>query len=46
MSQRIETGRREFTVASALALLGGATITITGCGGGSSSRTTGERAGR
>jgi hypothetical protein len=42
MSRRIETGRREFTVASALALLGGATITITGCGGGSSSRTTGS----
>ncbi|HEY7515040.1 MAG TPA: hypothetical protein VIC87_11205 [Vicinamibacteria bacterium] len=41
MSRRRETGRREFTVASALALLGGATITITGCGGGSS-RTTGS----
>jgi hypothetical protein len=26
--------RREFTVQSALALLGGVTITITGCGGG------------
>jgi hypothetical protein len=28
--------RREFTVQSALALLGGVTITITGCGGGNS----------
>src|SRR5262245_3757373 len=27
--------RREFTAAMALALLGGATITVTGCGGGS-----------
>ncbi len=42
MNRRFETGRREFTVASALALLGGATITVTGCGGGSSSRTTGS----
>lgn len=42
MSRRNELDRREFTVASALALLGGATITITGCGGGSSSSTTGS----
>ncbi len=41
MTQRIDLDRREFTVASALALLGGATITITGCGGGGSSSTTG-----
>jgi hypothetical protein len=35
-----ETGsmdRREFTLRSALALLGGVTITISGCGGGSGS---------
>jgi hypothetical protein len=37
MSKRIAVDRREFTVASALALLGGATITITSCGGGGSS---------
>ena len=36
MNRRIDLNRREFTVASALALLGGATITITGCGGSSS----------
>jgi len=29
--------RREFTVEAALALIGGAAITISGCGGGSSS---------
>ena len=40
MSRRVETSRREFTVASALALLGGATITVGGCGGGSGNRTT------
>jgi hypothetical protein len=37
--------RREFTVLSALALLGGATITVTGCGGGGnpmSASTTGD----
>ena len=42
MSRRIELDRREFTVASALALLGGATITVSGCGGGGSSGTTGS----
>lgn len=42
MTERIELDRREFTVASALALLGGATITITGCGGGGSSSPTGS----
>jgi hypothetical protein len=42
MSRRVETSRREFTVASAIALLGGATITVSGCGGGSSNRTTGS----
>ncbi|HET7291112.1 MAG TPA: hypothetical protein VFM88_01680 [Vicinamibacteria bacterium] len=32
MTRKIE--RREFTAAMALALLGGATITVSGCGGG------------
>lgn len=41
MSRRHELDRREFTVASALALLGGATITITGCGGSSMTGTGG-----
>ena len=34
MSRTIDRERREFTVAAALALLGGATITVSGCGGG------------
>ena len=34
-----KVGRREFTVASALAVLGGVTITISGCGGSSDSPT-------
>lgn len=33
MTEKIQ--RREFTAAMALALLGGATITVAGCGGGS-----------
>jgi hypothetical protein len=35
MKQQTTIGRREFTVGSALALLSGVTITLTGCGGGS-----------
>jgi hypothetical protein len=42
MSECIDRERREFTVAAALALLGGATITVSGCGGGMSSKTTGS----
>jgi len=42
MTRPIDRDRREFTVAAALALLGGATITVSGCGGGMSSRTTGS----
>ncbi len=34
MTEKIQ--RREFTAAMALALLGGATITVSGCGGGGS----------
>jgi hypothetical protein len=36
MEERKTLGRREFTVASALAALSGVVITVTGCGGGSS----------
>jgi len=36
MSEAKTLGRREFTVASALAMLSGVTITISSCGGGSS----------
>jgi len=36
MQEEKTLGRREFTLASALAMLSGVTITITGCGGGSS----------
>src|SRR5262245_19793937 len=43
MSRRIDLDRREFTVAAALAMLGGATITISGCGG--SSKMTGGSSG-
>jgi hypothetical protein len=41
MSRTVDRERREFTVAAALALLGGATITISGCGG-MGSKTTGS----
>jgi hypothetical protein len=34
MKERFDPSRREFTLASALAVLSGVTITITGCGGG------------
>ncbi|SRR6266571_3199234 len=34
MKEIIDPSRREFTLASALAILGGVTITISGCGGG------------
>jgi hypothetical protein len=34
MKDLIDPSRREFTLASALAILSGATITISGCGGG------------
>jgi len=34
MKELIDPSRREFTLASALAVLSGVTITITGCGGG------------
>jgi hypothetical protein len=37
MHEEKTLGRREFTLASALAMLSGVTITIAGCGGGSSS---------
>jgi len=41
MSESRKTlGRREFTVASVLAVLSGVTITISSCGGGSSSPST------
>jgi hypothetical protein len=43
MSECIDRDRREFTVAAALALLGGATITVSGCGGGMSNSPTGSR---
>jgi hypothetical protein len=36
MKERQTLGRREFTVASALAVLSGVTIVVSGCGGGSS----------
>jgi hypothetical protein len=36
----IDTGRREFTLAAMLAMLSGVTITISGCGGSSSSSPT------
>lgn len=39
MQELFDPSRREFTLASALALLGGVTITVSGCGGGSSSPT-------
>ncbi len=39
---RIKQDRREFTVAAALALLGGATITVAACSGGSTSSPTGS----
>jgi hypothetical protein len=42
MSECIDRERREFTVAAALALLGGATITVSGCGGGMGSSPTGS----
>jgi hypothetical protein len=35
MQERKTLGRREFTVASAMAVLSGVAITVTGCGGGS-----------
>jgi len=35
MQDRKTLGRREFTVASAMAVLGGVAITVTGCGGSS-----------
>lgn len=41
MTDSIDVDRREFTVAAALAMLGGATITISGCGGGSSPTSSG-----
>lgn len=34
MKEPIDPSRREFTLAAALAVLSGVTITITGCGGG------------
>jgi len=34
MKERFDPSRRDFTLASALAVLSGVTITITGCGGG------------
>lgn len=37
MTGPVDPSRREFTLASALALLSGVTITVTGCGGGGSS---------
>jgi hypothetical protein len=37
MQERKTLGRREFTVASAMAVLSGVAITVTGCGGSSSS---------
>jgi hypothetical protein len=37
MHERRTLGRREFTVASAMAVLSGVAITVTGCGGGSGS---------
>lgn len=36
MQERKTLGRREFTAASALAVLSGVAITITGCGGSGS----------
>lgn len=41
-TRQIDPGRRHFTVASALAMLGGVTITISACGGGGSSNPTGS----
>jgi hypothetical protein len=35
MKDRKTLSRREFSLASAMAVLGGATLTVTGCGGGS-----------
>jgi len=35
MKELVDPSRREFTLASALAVLSGVAITITGCGGGS-----------
>ncbi len=37
MQERKTLGRREFTVASAMAVLSGVAITVSGCGGGSGS---------
>lgn len=37
MNERKTLGRREFTVASAMAVLSGVAITVTGCGGSSES---------
>ena len=37
MQERKTLGRREFTVASAMAVLSGVAITMSGCGGGSDS---------
>lgn len=37
MSERKTLDRREFTLASAMAVLSGVAITVTGCGGGGSS---------
>jgi len=37
MQERKILGRRDFTVASAMAVLSGVAITVTGCGGGSGS---------
>jgi hypothetical protein len=39
MENKKMLGRREFTVASAMAVLSGVAITVTGCGGSSSSPT-------
>jgi len=39
MQKRKTLGRREFTAASALAVLSGVAITVTGCGGGNDSGT-------
>jgi hypothetical protein len=39
MQDKKTLGRREFTAASAMALLSGVAITVTGCGGSSSSPT-------
>jgi hypothetical protein len=36
LKERSKLDRREFTSASLLALLGGVTVTVSGCGGGSS----------